>query len=168
MTRTKYFSPEMGIEELRKNFHKFCLELHPDKGGDPEAFKAMKNEYDYFSGLCAASEGGRATAENRTARYTAEGEKAWRETLEKLLNIPRITIEICGSWLWITGETFPVHELIKGLGAKYSGQKKAWYWAANMRQGKCRGKYNNLGKIRARYGSEILESTAQEQMQLAA
>jgi curved DNA-binding protein CbpA len=168
MTDTKYFSPEMGIEELRKNFHRFCLELHPDKGGDPEEFKAMKNEYDYFCGISAATEYGHATAANRPPRYTAASERDLREALEKLLNIPKIIIEICGSWLWIYGNTFPVHEQIKAIGCKFSGQKKAWYFSATMRSGKVRGKYNNLQKIRARFGSEVIESTAQEQMQLAA
>ena len=164
----KYFLPEMKIEELRKAFHAFCLQLHPDKGGDAEAFKAMKNEYDYYSGLLAGAEYGRSTAENRAPRYTAASEKEFRETLEKLLNIPKIVIEICGSWLWITGDTFASHEQIKSLGAKFSGQKKAWYWSATMSRGKCRGRFNDLQKIRDRFGSERIESTAKETYQLAA
>ena len=48
-TSTRYFSLEMSIEELRTNFRKLCLELHPDKGGNAEDFKAMKNEYDYVA-----------------------------------------------------------------------------------------------------------------------
>jgi curved DNA-binding protein CbpA len=167
MTQTKYFSQEMTIEEIRKNFHHFCLQLHPDKGGDPEAFKAMKNEYDYFSGLLAATEGGRATAENRSARYTAETERVLREAIERFMNIPGIMIEICGFWLWISRDTFPVHEQIKTVGAKFSGHKKMWYWAATMKAGKVRGIYN-MNKIRAKFGSERIESDAREQVLIAA
>lgn len=167
MTVQKYFSPEMGIEELRKNFRKLCLELHPDKGGNAEEFKAMKNEYDYFCSLQAAGEAGKANAENRSARFTAETEKELREALERFLSIPGIIVEICGSWLWISGNTFPVHEQIKALGAKFSGQKKMWYWAATMREGKVRGRYD-MNKIRSKFGSETIESTAKETLQIAA
>lgn len=162
MAATKYFSLEMSIEEIRKAFRKYCLELHPDKGGDAEEFKAMKNEYDQVIVLLAAGEAGKANAQNRKAHFTAETETALRETLEKLLNIAGITVEICGSWLWIYGNTYPVHEQIKALGCKYSSQKKAWYWAADLAQGKARGRYNSLAKIRAKFGSEVIESEAEE------
>lgn len=167
MQTTKYFSPEMNIEELRKNFRQLCLELHPDKGGDEEQFKAMKNEYDYFCRLQAAGEAGKATAENRAARFTAETEKELREALERFLNIHGIVVEICGSWLWISGNTFPVHEQIKAAGAKFSGQKKMWYWSATMRDGKVRGRYD-MKKIRSKFGSEAIESTAAEVKLIAA
>ncbi len=31
-------------------------------------------------------------------------------------------------WWWITGDTYPHRELLKGQGAKFSGRRKAWYW----------------------------------------
>jgi curved DNA-binding protein CbpA len=159
----KYFSPEMSIEELRKNFRRHCLVLHPDKGGDAEEFKAMKNEYDYFIKLSAAGEAGRAAAKDRKPFYTYESEKALQDAIERFLAIPDIVVEICGSWLWITGNTFPVHERIKALGAKFSRNKKAWYWSPTMSQGKMRGIYS-MKKIREKFGSICLESEAEEKL----
>ena len=33
-------------EELRENYKKACLQHHPDKGGDHDAFIKLKDEYD--------------------------------------------------------------------------------------------------------------------------
>lgn len=41
----KYFINISTVEELKKQFRAYCVSMHPDKGGDPEEFKAMMAEY---------------------------------------------------------------------------------------------------------------------------
>ena len=41
----KYFNNITTPEELKKQFRTYCVTMHPDKGGDPEEFKAMVAEY---------------------------------------------------------------------------------------------------------------------------
>ena len=41
----KYFKNITTAEELKKQFRTYCVNMHPDKGGDPEEFKAMMAEY---------------------------------------------------------------------------------------------------------------------------
>ena len=41
----KYFTNISTAEELKKQFRAYCVSMHPDKGGDPEEFKAMMAEY---------------------------------------------------------------------------------------------------------------------------
>ena len=41
----KYFTNISTAEELKKQFRAYCISMHPDKGGDPEEFKAMMAEY---------------------------------------------------------------------------------------------------------------------------
>jgi hypothetical protein len=163
----KYFDDCMSIESLRAEYRKNCLKLHPDKGGTAEIFADMQNEYERLIKLAAATEAGTACKENRKARYTYETEKELMSAMEYFLNIYGITVELCGCWLWITGDTFPVHEKIKEYGAKYSKNKGAWYWSADMGTGKHRGRYS-WNKIRAKYGSVILESDARPIQSIAA
>lgn len=55
-------------------------------------------------------------------------------TQEKTVAVSGITIERSQhdpnkpAWWWITGDTYPHRELLKGQGAKFSGRRKAWYW----------------------------------------
>ena len=41
----KYFNNITTAEEIKKQFRAHCVSMHPDKGGDPEEFKAMMAEY---------------------------------------------------------------------------------------------------------------------------
>lgn len=50
----KYFNNITTPEELKKQFRAYCVTMHPDKGGDPEEFKTMLNEYEQAAKSCGA------------------------------------------------------------------------------------------------------------------
>ena len=50
----KYFKNITTPDELKKAFRAYCVTMHPDKGGDPEEFKAMLNEYEQAAKSCGA------------------------------------------------------------------------------------------------------------------
>ena len=50
----KYFNNITTAEELKKQFRNYCVSMHPDKGGDPEEFKAMLSEYEEAAKNCGA------------------------------------------------------------------------------------------------------------------
>ena len=50
----KYFNNITTAEELKKQFRNYCITMHPDKGGDPEEFKAMIAEYEEAAKNCGA------------------------------------------------------------------------------------------------------------------
>ena len=50
----KYFENITTAEELKKQFRTYCVTMHPDKGGDPEEFKAMLAEYEEAAKNCGA------------------------------------------------------------------------------------------------------------------
>ena len=50
----KYFNNITTAEELKNKFRNYCVSMHPDKGGDPEEFKAMLSEYEEAAKNCGA------------------------------------------------------------------------------------------------------------------
>ena len=50
----KYFNNITTPEELKKQFRAYCVNMHPDKGGDPEEFKTMLAEYEEAAKNCGA------------------------------------------------------------------------------------------------------------------
>lgn len=50
----KYFNNITTAEELKKQFRNYCVSMHPDKGGNPEEFKAMLAEYEEAAKNCGA------------------------------------------------------------------------------------------------------------------
>lgn len=62
----KYFRNITTAEEIKKQFRTYCVSMHPDKGGDPEEFKAMMAEYnDIVKNFDRAKEEARAEEEAR-------------------------------------------------------------------------------------------------------
>ena len=84
----KYFNNITTAEEIKKQFRAYCVNMHPDKGGDPEEFKAMMAEYnDIIKNFERAKEEARAEEEARQAaeeaRKEAEEERKRQEEEER-------------------------------------------------------------------------------------
>ena len=80
--------------------------------------------------------------------------------IEKLCRLRGIDIELCGVWLWVSGDTYSVKDHIKGFGFKFSSKKKNWYWFEGIneqREKKYFGR-RTMKQIRNKYGSEKFES----------
>jgi hypothetical protein len=50
-----------------------------------------------------------------------------RELQEKI-NPEGLHFEVCGTWLWVTGKTYQVKDILKELGFRYSANKLSWYY----------------------------------------
>lgn len=79
------------------------------------------------------------------------------ETSNNLVKIEGIDVEQCGSWLWISGNTYDVKEQLKSLGCRFSRKKQLWYWRSNH-ENRRYGKSQTMEHIRQRYGSYQLET----------
>ena len=82
----KYFDNISTAEEIKKQFRAYCVSMHPDKGGDPEEFKAMMAEYNgIINNFERAKEEARAEEEARKEAEEArkEAEEARKEAEER-------------------------------------------------------------------------------------
>lgn len=73
--------------------------------------------------------------------------------IEKLIELKGITIELVGSWYWISGETKKHKDTIKATGARYSAKRKKWYYyddIENARRG--RSSKKSYEEIKETYG----------------
>lgn len=133
-----------GINEAKKIYKTLAKKLHPDMGGgDTESFKILNAVYTdliehkiYFS---------------NDFKIDIELEKI----ISLILHFENITIELVGSWVWVSGDTKEIKEKLKELGFKWASKKKMWYF------GEMKGrnpKEKSLDEIKAKYGSEILKS----------
>lgn len=128
----KYFQSE-NKKDLVKEFKKLAKKFHPDNGGNEADFKAMSAEFEKL--LKSLPETGASETERKTADITEE----MAEVIKKVAHLDGIEIEICGSWLWVSGNTYQVKDIIKASGFKFSGNKKMWYWHSDdyIRKSRC-------------------------------
>jgi hypothetical protein len=128
--------------------------LHPDRGGDTVKFQELQRQFESF----------RPTKEKYNGETADQAPVEFMTVIENLIHIPGIMIEIIGSWIWISGDTKPVSELIK-VAAKdcptfrviWNKKRKVWQIYA--------GKYRRFHRedlskdeIVSRYGSQSISS----------
>lgn len=148
------------------------MKYHPDRGGDTKIMQEIVSEYDLkFKSLKSAY-----NFEQRKANKpeTTETPDKFREIIEVLVSLNGIKVELCGSWLWISGSTYQHREVLKKAGCQWSKAKNKWYWyyrEAGKSYKKTRGFYS-MNQIRNKYGSTNLnlknknEETQKKEKQL--
>ena len=99
-------------------------------------------------------------AEGQT--YTTQTETAndFKEIIEKLIRFNGIHIEICGSWVWLTGCTIEYREELKKMKFRWSKSKVAWYYHRDEYKKSTKRTYT-LDEIRDLYGSETIKTEPQ-------
>ena len=162
-----YLKNAKNLQDLKKLYFTLSKKWHPDiTGGDLKTMQQINNEYDYLKTVLKNAVP-KDEKEKNQYRETSASMDAFREILNKLLRYPRITIEIIGSWLWISGNgTFAIKDdiLYSELKCKYSKSQKKFYWYAGIEnnQGSFKGGY--LQKAINAYGIIKMESEAVPQL----
>lgn len=156
----KYFSNNLeNIIELKKAYKELLFKYHPDiVGGDGEEMKTVNAEYDYL--LKHIQE------ENKEEKINVNDN--FKEVLNKLIKY-NLTLEIVGSWLWISGkDTFTLKDtLFKELNIFYSRGKKKFFW--NGQDSKSYGHYKkkSFKELKKEYGYQKMEGRREEQVLLS-
>ena len=144
----RFFENIKTVEQLKKEYHKLCTLHHPDNGGNSEIMKEINGVYtSLFNKLkfCQETE--------QTENNTYETPEEIIEIIDKLVKMQDLQIEICGSWIWISGNTYPNRTQLKEIGCKYAPKKKLWYWHNQDKKIKNK-KSKSIEEIREKYGSQ--------------
>ena len=145
-----YFEGCRTAEDLKKAYRGWAKRLHPDVGGDAEEFKAMQASFE--SEWARLKDIHRDREGNEYYKETTETAGEFMEIIEELLKLDGVEVEICGSWIWCSGDTRPHCDTLKRLRFRWSRLKSAWYFH-NEPYRKRNGRELTLDEIRDMYGS---------------
>lgn len=140
------------VEELKKAYRKMALKHHPDRpSGDTQKFVEINEAYE------------KRFAEIERGMTTEEADKVnlddkYREVINQIINLPDIEIELVGSWIWVSGNTYTVKDELKEAGFYWASKKKKWYWRPKEAKVKY-SKGKNMEEIRKKYGSEKIQTS---------
>lgn len=125
----KWFRNCKTAEEGKKLYHDLVKKFHTDNGGDLETIKAINAEFSIWWKSHKDIHTDKNGETKKSQKETTETAEQFMDIINALFNIGvKLTIEIRGSWLWITGDTYPVREQLKGLGCRWSTGQHSWYW----------------------------------------
>ena len=158
----KYFKNVETLEQLRKQYRDLLKKYHPDNGGSEEITKEINNEYEQLFKVLKnrhsnESKSANESNSNKSTCYNFEEDEKLREKLQKVIHFSDITIEMIGSWIWISVNTYQYRKDFKTLGFKFAGKKKMWYWHSESYIKKSR-KTLSMDDIRNYYGSTEVET----------
>lgn len=111
---TKYFMNVTTIEELKQQYKKLAFKHHPDRGGDITIMQVINAEYEAL------------TQKLKDETTTAQDLADFKEVIDKLVNTPGITIEIVGTWIWVSGETKPIKQTLSELHFHWNRKRELW------------------------------------------
>jgi curved DNA-binding protein CbpA len=149
--KTTYFEGCKTLNEVKSLFKKLALKHHPDRmGGNEEIMKEINHQYELI-------------AKNPFFKFDSANEeckKDYRDFPEIITKIIRfdIAIEVCGNWIWLSGNTYRYRKQLREFGFLYAHLKKMWYWRPYDYKS-----FNQSTKsmqyIRKKYGSDQVETT---------
>jgi len=147
---TLYFEGLTTEQEIKERYKSLAKVHHPDLGGCLEKMKVINAQYESILKGSYQSLGKSHTEINDLLAK----DEALRCQLNKIIHLEGLIIELCGCWLWITGDTKQHKDRLKACGFLWSPKKLSWYWRSEAKKGwYYRGQEYDMFAIRDRHGS---------------
>lgn len=135
-------SGEITPEIVKQAYRKACKAFHPDRNpAGLEMMKAVNVAYAVLKDVTA-------NIENSDILYSEKLNKA----INAIISLEGVVVEVCGSWVWLSGNTKPHKEEIKAFGYFWASKKKQWYFRPSDYKSKSRGGFS-MDEIRSIHGS---------------
>lgn len=156
-----YFKNINSINDLKKEYRKLSMLHHPDNGGDTATMAKINAEYTQLFNLLKKQHNEKAKADTTgKTKEMYECPEEFMDIINALLHLDGLEVELCGSWIWISGNTKEHKEALKAIGCRWASKKKLWYWRSENDACGSHGKTKTMAQIRFRYGSEKFKSNS--------
>lgn len=162
---SKYFTDVSDLAELKKTFKKLAMENHPDLGGDTKTMQEIIQEYDSMFKKLSNNEKYKKYHETDPNKYRKTKhstftiddlqDDGYRVMIMRIIGLDGLKIELCGRWVWVSGEKTKQHkDILKSAGFFWSKEKMMWYWRPLNEKNIFYSGQCSMDEIRSRYGSE--------------
>lgn len=139
------------IDQIKKMYLQLVKTHHPDCGGSTEDMAEINAEWDYLKthhyNIHTSASGSVYTDERQDVPDWAT--EKYPEIVVTILKMG-LDVEICGSWIWVSGNTKPHAAELKALGARWASRKKRWFIAGSAKTSKF---HYSMNRIRDMYGT---------------
>lgn len=136
----KYFNDCSTAEEGKKLYHTLAKRYHSDNGGNDQILREINDEFrawwKIYKNVHTAADG------TTYKKETAETAEEFIEILSKLSRHQGLKVDLCGSWLWISGATFGIRDQLASYGCHWSRGHRKWFWCADVKKKSGRGHYS--------------------------
>ena len=135
------------LDAVKREYKRLAMINHPDRGGSTEIMQQINQEYSQILKNPMFDP-------NRLSNEVREDFIQFPDILNQII-LYDITIEVRGSWIWLSGNTRNYKDQLKKIGFFFAPKKQMWYWrpkdfkSANNRP-------KDMDYIRTKYGSDVI------------
>lgn len=144
-------SGQITPDIVKAHYRRAAMKYHPDR--NPAGLLMMQAVNAAYELL--KNHEGMAEAE-----HNAYGEHL-NEAINAVIHLHGIIIEVCGNWVWLSGETKQHKDIIKEAGYKWASVKRMWNYRPDEWKSANR-KEKNIDEIRTLYGSQRISTITQQ------
>lgn len=150
----KWFNDCKTSESGKKKYHSLSRKYHPDNGGSADVMKEINSEFSEWWKVYKDIHETTTGETYKSKTETKETASIFIKIIENLGRLKGIEIEICGSWIWLSGNTYIYREELKSFGCRWSKGKHKWYWTLEpFIPKKSKMTMNDIRRV---YGSETV------------
>lgn len=151
----------LGIEQgsildestVKAAFRRAAQKYHPDKGGSTEMMQAVNAAYAELQ----KHYGETITEFGKDAGYADR----LNDAINAIIHLDGLNIEVCGLWVWVSGDTRAHKDTLKASGYFWASKKFMWYFRPEEAKG---GRGCSMDEINVS-ASVVERITAQECLQ---
>ena len=160
----KYFKNCNNIEDVKETYRKLAKKLHPDCGGNAEEFKKMSAEYTTAYNRFKNVHRDQAADQTEKTEYRTEySAEEFANIINKVIHLDGVEIEIVGTWVWLSGNTYPHRETIKAAGFFFSSKHKKWYFNGSTKKSRKHSKLS-YEEVKNIHGCKTVKTAAQARL----
>lgn len=139
---------DITLEQTKQAYRRASIKYHPDRNpGGLQMMQAVNAAWDYLQKLDW----------NRPVNNAESADSDYGDLLNAAINavidLAGLKLEICGAWVWVSGDTKTHKDALKAAGFMWASKKMMWYFRPAEWASSSRGNWN-IDKIREYHGSQ--------------
>jgi hypothetical protein len=151
MAKLIYFAKVKTKQECKKLFRELAKLNHPDNGGNNETMVSIIAEYEKLMKTLPTEKPNTDNNEQTEEQFNTHVSQEMQNIIDNISHLP-IDIEVIGSWIWVSGDTYKYKSYLTAYNFVWCPQKKMYQWHMD-RVKKYKTKVFGIDEIRTTYGT---------------